>query len=79
METADYKDVLLQKRWPLENASEIKEKHLMEHVCDLKVPNIFKGKSVSILISFFHDCGNWKRDWHFEGISVIINSADKIK
>jgi hypothetical protein len=26
-----------------------------------------------------HTTGNWKYDWHFEGVSVTINAADKIK
>jgi hypothetical protein len=51
----------------------------MEHICNLKVPNHFKGKRISLMIQFMHDGGNWLTDWHFEGISVIINSVDKIK
>ena len=49
----------------------------MEHVCNIKVPQVYKGKRIALRIELNHREGHWKQDWHFEGVSVIINATEK--
>ncbi len=51
---------------------------MFEHVLDIKVPQRFKGKKVSLLATMTHRTGWWKNDWHWEGTSVILKGDDPI-
>ena len=52
---------------------------MMEHVCDLRIPSKFKGKKVALYAITNHIHGYWKRNWHWEGISVTINLTNSQK
>lgn len=52
-------------------------KHIREIVIeDAEVPAQFKGKQVAIYVNFNHrdetTNGNWKTNWHLEGVSVMF-------
>lgn len=64
--------------WPLQDACKITDQHMMEHICDIKVPPIFRGKKVALYAVTNHNFGHWKYDWHWEGISVIVKNSDQV-
>lgn len=65
----------MHENWPKEKHCSERNLHKMEYMSDLKVPNIYKGKNVAIHVKVDHRNCDWKRDWHFEGISVTLNNS----
>lgn len=53
------------------------DKHIRECVIEaVKIPSKFMGKYVAISVNFNHTDetinGNWKQNWHLEGVSVMF-------
>jgi hypothetical protein len=61
--------------WPLKDACKVKKEFLFEHILDIKVPQKFRGKIVSVLTTITLKDHWWKYDWYWEGASVIVKGS----
>jgi hypothetical protein len=60
-------------------STNIRGEELFEHIVDFDVPELLLGKNITLFVDVCAETGDSKQEWHFEGISVIINRSDQIQ